>query len=92
MHRIMQPSTIHASALVTACAAVAWLALGGAAAQADPYTMKISVPTIHDIPNEWISGFSTAVEKDSGATARLLWSELGESLAQRLAARLGVAN
>jgi hypothetical protein len=31
---------------------------------------------------------STAVEKRSGATARLLWSELGESLAQRLAARL----
>jgi hypothetical protein len=33
-----------------------------------------------------------AVEKQSGATARLLWSELGESLAQRLAARLGVRN
>lgn len=29
-----------------------------------------------------------AVEKESGATARLLWSELGESLAQRLARRL----
>ena len=33
-----------------------------------------------------------AVEKASGATARLLWSELGESLAQRLAARLGGMN
>ena len=33
---------------------------------------------------------TAAVEKDSGATARLLWSELGESLAQRLAARLGM--
>lgn len=33
-----------------------------------------------------------AVQKESGATARLLWSELGESLAQRLAARLGVNN
>ena len=33
-----------------------------------------------------------AVEKVSGATARLLWSELGESLAQRLSARLGVGN
>jgi hypothetical protein len=33
-----------------------------------------------------------AVEKASGATARLLWSELGESLAQRLAARLGMGN
>jgi hypothetical protein len=33
-----------------------------------------------------------ALEKASGATARLLWSELGESLAQRLAARLGAVN
>ena len=35
---------------------------------------------------------TTAIEKDSGATARVLWSELGESLAQRLAARLGMRN
>ena len=35
---------------------------------------------------------TAAAEKESGATARLLWSELGESLAQRLAARLGMAN
>ena len=35
---------------------------------------------------------TAGAEKASGATARLLWSELGESLAQRLAARLGVAN
>ncbi len=31
---------------------------------------------------------AAAIEKNSGATARLLWSELGESLAQRLAQRL----
>jgi len=35
---------------------------------------------------------TSAIEEESGATARLLWSELGESLAQRLAARLGVRN
>ncbi|MGD0155058.1 MAG: hypothetical protein ABSB50_03095 [Terracidiphilus sp.] len=35
---------------------------------------------------------TAAVEKASGATARLLWSELGESLAERLAARLGMEN
>lgn len=35
---------------------------------------------------------TATIEKDSGATARLLWSELGESLAQRLAARLGTRN
>jgi hypothetical protein len=31
---------------------------------------------------------TSAVEKASGATARILWSELGESLAQKLAQRL----
>lgn len=35
---------------------------------------------------------AAAVEKASGANARLLWSESGESLAERLAARLGVRN
>lgn len=35
---------------------------------------------------------ANGVEKASGATARLLWSELGESLAQRLAERLGLRN
>lgn len=35
---------------------------------------------------------TTAIEKESGATARVLWSELGESLAQRLAGRLGMRN
>jgi hypothetical protein len=35
---------------------------------------------------------TNAVEKASGATARVLWSELGESLAQRLAARLSKGN
>jgi hypothetical protein len=35
---------------------------------------------------------TVSTEKASGATARLLWSELGESLAQRLAARLGQGN
>ncbi len=35
---------------------------------------------------------TAAVEKASGATARLLWSELGESLATRLADRLGMRN
>jgi hypothetical protein len=35
---------------------------------------------------------TAAIEKASGATARRLWSELGESLAEQLAARLRGAN
>jgi hypothetical protein len=37
-------------------------------------------------------GLANDIEKSSGATTRHLWSELGESLAQRLAARLGMRN
>lgn len=46
--------------------------------------MKENVRQLVDLTN--------GVEKASGATARLLWSELGESLAQRLAARLSHGN
>src|SRR5215469_13228716 len=53
---------------VAAGVVAAALALPGSTAQAQqaPITMKISVPTIHDIPNAWIDGFAAAVEKDSG--------------------------
>ncbi len=62
--RFTQLSMIRASALAGAVAAL--LALPGAAAQAaGPITMKISVPTIHDIPNDWISGFAASIEKNS---------------------------
>ena len=31
-----------------------------------PYVMKISTPTLHDIPDRWSANFAAAVEKDSG--------------------------
>jgi len=30
------------------------------------YVMKISTPTLHDIPNKWTEDFAAAVERDSG--------------------------
>ena len=52
-----------------------------------------SVATKHVEENvRQLVALTAGVEKASGATARLLWSELGESLAQRLAARLGARN
>ena len=54
--------TLTAGALALAIA----LPLGPAQAQQKTYLMKISVPTIHDIPNAWISGYAAALEKDSG--------------------------
>jgi len=50
-----------AGALLTSLA----LPLGAAQAQA-PIVMKISTPTIHDIPDTWGRNFAAAVEKDSG--------------------------
>lgn len=37
-------------------------------------------------------GLAQTADKQSGASARLLWSELGEDLATRLSARLGMRN
>jgi TRAP-type transport system periplasmic protein len=42
------------------------LPLGAAQAQQQTYVMKISTPTIHDIPDKWSENFAAAVEKDSG--------------------------
>jgi TRAP-type transport system periplasmic protein len=57
---------IRLRAAIAGCAAIALLAWTPGAAQAQQtYTMKISVPTIHDIPNDWIAGFAQAVEKGS---------------------------
>jgi TRAP-type C4-dicarboxylate transport system substrate-binding protein len=42
------------------------LPLGAARAQEQTYVMKITTPTIHDIPDTWAQNFAAAVEKDSG--------------------------
>ena len=42
------------------------LPLGAAQAQDKTYEMKISTPTIHDIPDTFARNFAAAVEKDSG--------------------------
>ncbi len=56
-----------ASAAIAVGVLGASLALPINAAQAaQTYVMKISVPTIHDIPNDWTNGYAAAVEKDSG--------------------------
>lgn len=56
-------------------------------AELDPQTARHVEENIRQLVE-----LTAAIEKESGATARLLWSELGESLAQRLAARLGMRN
>ncbi len=42
------------------------LLLGGAQGQDKTYELKISTPTIHDVPDKFAANFLAAVEKDSG--------------------------
>jgi TRAP-type transport system periplasmic protein len=56
--------------MVAAGALALATALPPATAQAQPqqttYLMKISTPTVHDVPNIWIDGYMAMLEKDSG--------------------------
>ncbi|MGA7787840.1 MAG: TRAP transporter substrate-binding protein [Xanthobacteraceae bacterium] len=55
-----------ARAIVAAGAFAFALQLGAARAQQKTYEMKISTPTIHDVPDTYARNFLAAVEKDSG--------------------------
>src|ERR1700728_277342 len=47
------------------------LPAGAARAQQQPYVMKISTPTIHDIPDTFARNFGAALEKDSGGRIKV---------------------
>ena len=63
--------------LAAVAAVVASLALPTSATrtqqqpQEKTYVMKISTPTIHDIPDKWAANFAAAVEKDSGGRIKV---------------------
>lgn len=63
--RLMQSFTRVPAAIAAGILAVGLALPTGAAQAAQTYVMKISVPTIHDIPNDWIAGFAQAVAKNS---------------------------
>jgi TRAP-type transport system periplasmic protein len=58
-------------AAVAASAISLMLLPGVAQAQGKTYLMKISTPTIHDIPDTWANRFGAAVEKDSGGRIKV---------------------
>lgn len=64
-----------ALAAVAACAVMASSALPNDAARAQQqqqtYVMKVSTPTIHDIPDKWAANFGAAAEKDSGGRIKV---------------------
>ena len=66
--RSMKSLSTLVGALAGAVLASSALPMGAAQAQQaqQSYVMKISTPTLRDIPNKWTEDFAAAVEKDSG--------------------------
>jgi TRAP-type transport system periplasmic protein len=64
---ILAPALVTAGMLAVALA----LPLSAAQAQQQTYLMKISTPTIHDIPDTWAKNFGAALEKDSGGRIKV---------------------
>jgi len=60
-------TAVAASALSLASA----LSHGPAQAQQQVYVMKISTPTVNDIPNAWLDGYAAMLEKDSGGRIKV---------------------
>jgi TRAP-type C4-dicarboxylate transport system substrate-binding protein len=61
----------HAAAATAAAALVLALPAAAAAAPQQTYLMKISTPTIHDIPDTWARNYGAALEKDSGGRIKV---------------------
>lgn len=59
-------SELRPATLIAAGVALLSLVAAPAVAQQKTYVMKISTPTIHDIPDKWSANFAAAVAKDSG--------------------------
>ncbi len=57
---------VRSLAALGALAGAVALSLGAARAQEKTYELKISTPTIHDVPDTFGANFLAAVEKDSG--------------------------
>jgi TRAP-type C4-dicarboxylate transport system substrate-binding protein len=65
--RTLAPTVVAAGVLGFAMAPL----FGPAQAQQQPYLMKISTPTINDIPNTWLDGYAAMLEKDSGGRIKV---------------------
>jgi TRAP-type C4-dicarboxylate transport system substrate-binding protein len=68
----IKPGPIARSVLATGVLAGALvLTLGAAQAQDKTYVMKISAPTIHDVPDTFANMYAAAIEKDSGGRIKV---------------------
>ncbi len=68
----MRVTTLGSSAIATGVLALFLaLPLNAARAQQQPYVMKISTPTIHDIPDTWANNYAAALQKDSGGRIKV---------------------
>jgi TRAP-type transport system periplasmic protein len=68
----IKPGAIARGAIATGVLAGALaVSLGTAQAQDKTYVMKISAPTIHDVPDTFANMYGAAVEKDSGGRIKV---------------------
>jgi TRAP-type C4-dicarboxylate transport system substrate-binding protein len=63
---ITKHSGIAGSLVIASALAVSALTSGAVRAEDQTYVMKITTPTIHDVPDTYAYNFAAAVEKDSG--------------------------
>ena len=68
---VCAPAVVAAGALSVALALPFGPARAQDKAKDKTYEMKISTPTIHDIPDTWANRFGAAVEKDSGGRIKV---------------------
>ena len=68
--RVMKNLPVLAAVAAGAVLASSALPHGAARGQQQTYVMKISTPTIHDIPDKWAANFAAALEKDSGGRVK----------------------
>jgi TRAP-type C4-dicarboxylate transport system substrate-binding protein len=64
--KITKHSGIAGSIAVAGALIVSALTSAGVRAEDQTYVMKITTPTIHDVPDTYANNFAAAVEKDSG--------------------------
>ena len=73
--RFMQCGSVPRTAVAAVAAGTLAVALaltsGAARAQSQPFLMKISTPTIHDIPDTFANNYAAALEKDSGGRIKV---------------------
>ena len=69
--RLLKNFSALAAIVAVAVLASSALPIAAARAQQQVFVMKISTPTLHDIPDKWAANLAAALEKDSGGRIKV---------------------